>query len=149
MSTELTELDNAAIEIAAKMIEINPDLPPIHVAAVAYAMSRNPQSAHQQQEPCDDKLLWSIDDTSGIREPKPKSAKGVTWDKGTSKWVAYTTKGGTKKHIGCYRTLAEAIQGREDYLAATAYNYPPAWQAGAILKKLPQQHLRIPKPALL
>ena len=62
------------------------------------------------------------DNTSGV--------KGVSWDKGVSKWRAYIRVENKKKHLGCFTTLKEAAEARN--AAVREYWPEEVWSANLI-----------------
>lgn len=51
-----------------------------------------------------------------VRKDNKSGVVGVSFNKSKGKWVAYISVNNTRKHIGSFHTIEEAVQARDNYI---------------------------------
>ena len=65
------------------------------------------------------------------RKDNTSGHKGISLNKASGKWFAYTTENRNHKHIGSYTTLSEAIEARNEYIKQKRRGTnPPSSESG-------------------
>ena len=87
-----------------------------HPNIEGYPLDRIDNAKGYSPENCtwSDKTTQSVNQR--IRKDNKSGVVGVHYHKGNVKWVAYISVTNTRKHIGYFDSIEEAVQARDNYI---------------------------------